>query len=206
MSGPTCVLGHYVLTSYELVCQQQEAEEEHRRRQLEERFCLRHEEDYTYVRSASNTNVAAVAAAARTSTPSCMLLCSIGLAARAVLAGKSGDSVPLRATAEAAATAAAGHILLLAFVFISRNHCLKIQNIPGEFEELQTDERDRPIFTAGRRRIWADPVAIVGTCEYIFSEDIGILGDLVAGKGQTFGTLCARSMVWIGGKLHHGQS
>ena len=39
---------------------------------------------------------------------------------------------------------------------------------------------------------------------YIFSENIGILGDLAAGKEQTFGTLLARSMAWIGGKLHYG--
>ncbi len=47
-------------------------------------------------------------------------------------------------------------------------------------------------------------VAIVGAREYIFSENIGILGDLAAGKEQTFGTLSARSMAWIGGKLHYG--
>src|SRR6188768_4448462 len=47
------------------------------------------------------------------------------------------------------------------------------------------------------------PVPIVGAREYIFSENIGILGDLAAGKEQTFGTLSARSMAWIGGKLHY---
>src|SRR5258705_515703 len=31
-----------------------------------------------------------------------------------------------------------------------------------------------------------------------------ILGDVAAGKEQTFGTLAARSMSWIGGKLHYG--
>jgi hypothetical protein len=34
--------------------------------------------------------------------------------------------------------------------------------------------------------------------------DIGVLGDVAAGKEQTFGTLAARSMSWIGGKLHYG--
>ncbi|KIJ31383.1 glycosyltransferase family 48 protein [Sphaerobolus stellatus SS14] len=48
------------------------------------------------------------------------------------------------------------------------------------------------------------PVAIVGAREYIFSENIGILGDVAAGKEQTFGTLAARTLSWIGGKLHYG--
>jgi 1,3-beta-glucan synthase len=42
-------------------------------------------------------------------------------------------------------------------------------------------------------------VAIVGA-----RDNIGILGDLAAGKEQTFGALSARSMAWIGGKLHYG--
>ncbi|KAJ7792246.1 1,3-beta-glucan synthase [Mycena olivaceomarginata] len=70
--------------------------------------------------------------------------------------------------------------------------CLKIRNILGEFEEVRSKEFNRT------------PVAIVGAREYIFSENIGILGDLAAGKEQTFGTLSARSMAWIGGKLHYG--
>ena len=47
-------------------------------------------------------------------------------------------------------------------------------------------------------------MAIVGARKYIFSENIGILGDVAAGKEQTFGTLASRSMSWIGGKLHYG--
>ena len=47
---------------------------------------------------------------------------------------------------------------------------------------------------------------IVGAREYIFSENIGILSDVAAGKEQTFGMLAARSMSWIGGKLHYGHS
>jgi len=35
-------------------------------------------------------------------------------------------------------------------------------------------------------------------------RDIGILGDLAAGKEQTFGTLTAHHLAWIGGKLHYG--
>ena len=44
------------------------------------------------------------------------------------------------------------------------------------------------------------PVAIVGARKYIFSEGIGILGDLAAGKDRTSGTLTT----WLGGKLRCG--
>jgi 1,3-beta-glucan synthase len=74
--------------------------------------------------------------------------------------------------------------------------CLKIRNILGEFEECS--------FSNHKERVTKSPVAIVGAREYIFSENIGILGDLAAGKEQTFGTLSARSSAWIGGKLHYG--
>lgn len=48
------------------------------------------------------------------------------------------------------------------------------------------------------------PVAIIGTREYIFSENIGILGDVSAAKEQIFGTLSARTLAKIGAKLHYG--
>ncbi|KAF8935959.1 1,3-beta-D-glucan synthase [Dissophora ornata] len=80
---------------------------------------------------------------------------------------------------------------------------LKIRSVLGEFEQLhmpsispyspQTTSKDVP-----------EPVAIVGAREYIFSENIGILGDVAAGKEQTFGTLTQRMMAKIGGKLHYG--
>ena len=38
------------------------------------------------------------------------------------------------------------------------------------------------------------PVAILGAREHIFSENIGILGDVAAGKEQTFGTLFSRTL------------
>lgn len=81
--------------------------------------------------------------------------------------------------------------------------CLKIRNILAEFEEttynleFNKDTRDYEI-------IHKNPVAIIGTREYIFSENIGILGDVAAGKEQTFGTLFARTLAQIGGKLHYG--
>ncbi|KAJ7481764.1 1,3-beta-glucan synthase [Mycena latifolia] len=82
--------------------------------------------------------------------------------------------------------------------------CLKIRNVLGEFEELATEEVSPYARWDAKEFNKKTPVAIVGAREYIFSENIGILGDLAAGKEQTFGTLSARSMAWIGGKLHYG--
>ncbi|KAF8740913.1 hypothetical protein AX14_006661 [Amanita brunnescens Koide BX004] len=81
--------------------------------------------------------------------------------------------------------------------------CLKIRNILAEFEEYSVSSQN-PYAQWGSNEFKKSPVAIVGAREYIFSENIGILGDLAAGKEQTFGTLAARSMAWIGGKLHYG--
>ncbi|KAJ7093919.1 1,3-beta-glucan synthase [Mycena belliarum] len=81
--------------------------------------------------------------------------------------------------------------------------CLKIRNILGEFEEYNVSNQS-PYAQWNAKEFNRTPVAIVGAREYIFSENIGILGDLAAGKEQTFGTLSARSMAWIGGKLHYG--
>ncbi|QPG74586.1 hypothetical protein FOA43_001917 [Brettanomyces nanus] len=74
--------------------------------------------------------------------------------------------------------------------------CLKIRSLLMEFEEM-TPSADSygPVH---------DPVAIVGTREYIFSENVGVLGDVAAGKEQTFGTLSARTLAFVGGKLHYG--
>jgi 1,3-beta-glucan synthase len=81
--------------------------------------------------------------------------------------------------------------------------CLKIRNIFGEFEEYEVSSQS-PYAHWGNKDFKRSPVAIVGAREYIFSENIGILGDLAAGKEQTFGTLTARSLSWLGGKLHYG--
>ncbi|KAJ7598236.1 1,3-beta-glucan synthase [Mycena floridula] len=81
--------------------------------------------------------------------------------------------------------------------------CLKIRNVLAEFEEYRVSG-ESPYASWGSKDFKKSPVAIVGAREYIFSENIGILGDLAAGKEQTFGTLSARSMAWIGGKLHYG--
>ncbi|KZT38590.1 1,3-beta-glucan synthase [Sistotremastrum suecicum HHB10207 ss-3] len=81
--------------------------------------------------------------------------------------------------------------------------CLKIRNILGEFEEYSVSSQS-PYAQWGHKEFSKPPVAIVGAREYIFSENIGILGDVAAGKEQTFGTLAARSLAWIGGKLHYG--
>lgn len=81
--------------------------------------------------------------------------------------------------------------------------CLKIRNILGEFEEYSISSQS-PYAQWGHKEFQKAPVAIVGTREYIFSENIGVLGDIAAGKEQTFGTLTARALAWIGGKLHYG--
>ncbi|KDN41919.1 1,3-beta-glucan synthase component FKS1, partial [Rhizoctonia solani AG-8 WAC10335] len=81
--------------------------------------------------------------------------------------------------------------------------CLKIRNVLGEFEEFRPSNQS-PYAQWGHKDFQKSPVAIVGAREYIFSENIGILGDVAAGKEQTFGTLTARSLAWIGGKLHYG--
>ncbi|KAI0023921.1 family 48 glycosyltransferase [Xylariomycetidae sp. FL0641] len=80
--------------------------------------------------------------------------------------------------------------------------CLKIRSVLAEFEEMKTDNVSP--YTPGVKQEAFDPVAILGAREYIFSENIGILGDVAAGKEQTFGTLFARTLSQIGGKLHYG--
>ncbi|KIJ53707.1 glycosyltransferase family 48 protein [Sphaerobolus stellatus SS14] len=81
--------------------------------------------------------------------------------------------------------------------------CLKIRNVLGEFEEYNISSQS-PYAQWGHKEFSKAPVAILGAREYIFSENIGILGDIAAGKEQTFGTLSARALAWIGGKLHYG--
>ncbi|KAK5172890.1 1,3-beta-D-glucan synthase [Saxophila tyrrhenica] len=80
--------------------------------------------------------------------------------------------------------------------------CLKIRSVLAEFEEMTTDNVSP--YTPGIPPTNFNPVAILGAREYIFSENIGILGDVAAGKEQTFGTLFARTLAQIGGKLHYG--
>ena len=80
--------------------------------------------------------------------------------------------------------------------------CLKIRSVLAQFEEMTTDNVSP--YTPGIPPIKTTPVAILGAREYIFSENIGILGDIAAGKEQTFGTLFARTLAQIGGKLHYG--
>jgi 1,3-beta-glucan synthase len=75
--------------------------------------------------------------------------------------------------------------------------CIKIRNVLGEFEEMYPT-RDSPY---ANNRSGKSPVAIVGAREYIFSENVGVLGDVAAGKEQTFGTLTQRIMATIGGRV-----
>ncbi|KAG0346911.1 1,3-beta-D-glucan synthase [Podila humilis] len=80
---------------------------------------------------------------------------------------------------------------------------LKIRNVLGEFEQFHTPAVS-PYSPQIESKDVPEPVAIVGAREYIFSENIGVLGDVAAGKEQTFGTLTQRMMAKIGGKLHYG--
>jgi len=80
--------------------------------------------------------------------------------------------------------------------------CLKIRSVLAEFEEMKSDNVSP--YTPGVKNATVSPVAILGAREYIFSENIGILGDVAAGKEQTFGTLFSRTLSQIGGKLHYG--
>ncbi|KAJ1925812.1 1,3-beta-D-glucan synthase [Tieghemiomyces parasiticus] len=78
---------------------------------------------------------------------------------------------------------------------------LKIRNVLGEFEQYNTPSVS-PYSPAAEPA--PAPVAIVGAREYIFSQNVGILGDVAAGKEATFGTLTQRIMAKVGGKLHYG--
>lgn len=72
--------------------------------------------------------------------------------------------------------------------------CMKIKSVLSEFEELDltTDKEDQ------------QTVAIVGAREYVFSEQTGAIGDITAGKEQTFGTVFGRSLAYLEAKLHYG--
>lgn len=78
--------------------------------------------------------------------------------------------------------------------------CLKIRSILAEFNEIKPEHISGYSDDAKGK----EPIAIVGTREYIFSENVGVLGDIAAGKEQTFGTLFARTLAQLGGKLHYG--
>jgi 1,3-beta-glucan synthase len=80
--------------------------------------------------------------------------------------------------------------------------CLKIRSVLGEFESFNVSNQNP--YGAGHAEFAKAPVAILGAREYIFSENIGILGDVAAGKEQTFGTMAGRGLAQIGGKLHYG--
>lgn len=83
--------------------------------------------------------------------------------------------------------------------------CLKIRSVLAEFEELNVEHVNPYAPTLKKENnVQQFPVAILGAREYIFSENSGVLGDVAAGKEQTFGTLFARTLAQIGGKLHYG--
>ncbi|EGG05518.1 family 48 glycosyltransferase [Melampsora larici-populina 98AG31] len=70
---------------------------------------------------------------------------------------------------------------------------LEICNMLGEFEDFYVSNRS-PYLSTGAKEFTKFPVAIVGAREYIFSENIGVLGGVATGKEQIFGTLADRSL------------
>ena len=82
--------------------------------------------------------------------------------------------------------------------------CLKIRNVLAEFEQKAHNSNLSPYRASSSPS--GGPVAIVGAREYIFSENIGVLGDIAAGKEQTFGTLSQRIMATIGGRVNRTDS
>lgn len=83
--------------------------------------------------------------------------------------------------------------------------CLKIRSVLAEFEELNVEHVNPYAPNLKNSKEEKNyPVAFLGAREYIFSENSGVLGDVAAGKEQTFGTLFARTLAQIGGKLHYG--
>ena len=61
--------------------------------------------------------------------------------------------------------------------------CLKIRSVLAEFEELNVENVNMSPYTPGVNNKPPCPVAILGAREYIFSENIGILGDGWTGVG-----------------------
>ncbi|KAL6411619.1 1,3-beta-glucan synthase [Ilyonectria robusta] len=82
--------------------------------------------------------------------------------------------------------------------------CLKIRSVLAEFEETKPEATNPYDVIPDSKAKPSEPVAILGAREYIFSENTGVLGDIAAGKEQTFGTLFARTLAQLGGKLHYG--
>ncbi|RIA87344.1 Glycosyltransferase Family 48 protein [Glomus cerebriforme] len=101
--------------------------------------------------------------------------------------------------------------------------CLKISNILGEFEQYNISEEPTSEYEkessnteleevkvnispylSATKQTKKNPIAIIGACEYIFSKNYGVLGDIIAGKGQAFGTLTQRTLAKVGGRLHYG--
>ncbi|KAJ9052827.1 1,3-beta-D-glucan synthase [Entomophthora muscae] len=80
---------------------------------------------------------------------------------------------------------------------------MKVRSMLAEFEGFTVDTNVSPYSSIAADH-FKPPVAIVGAREYIFSENIGVLGDVAAGKEQTFGTMTQRIMAKVGGKLHYG--
>lgn len=76
---------------------------------------------------------------------------------------------------------------------------LKVRSILAEFVDAPTSSRG----SSGSKRP-SSTVAIIGGREFIFSERVGVLGDVAASKEFTFGTISQRVTSKLGGRAHYG--
>ncbi|KAI8854301.1 1,3-beta-glucan synthase component-domain-containing protein [Chytridium lagenaria] len=74
----------------------------------------------------------------------------------------------------------------------------------GEFLQLIDANQVRSLLAEFQETEGGSPVAIVGAREHIFSEGVGVLGDVAAGKEYSFGTIVQRVTAKLGGRLHYG--
>ncbi|KAL7748483.1 1,3-beta-D-glucan synthase [Sorochytrium milnesiophthora] len=95
----------------------------------------------------------------------------------------------------------------------SDNQNVALPYTRGEFLQLIDANQDnffeeslkvRLLLTEFLNESTANPVAIVGTREFIFSESVGLLGNIAASKEHTFGTITQRVMSKLTSRLHYG--
>src|SRR5581483_6618949 len=88
--------------------------------------------------------------------------------------------------------------------------CLKLLNVLREFNVMPDDlpHDVNPSSPLNDEELETDPypIAIVGIPEYVFSENYGVLGDIIAGKARAFSTISQSNMAMLGVRLHYGHS
>jgi 1,3-beta-glucan synthase len=92
----------------------------------------------------------------------------------------------------------------------NQNHAIVFAR--GEYIQLIDANQDQYLEEAMKMRSVlaefqttdSNPIAIVGAREHIFSEGVGVLGDVAAGKEYTFGTITQRVAAKLGVRGHYG--